>query len=525
MRIIFTILLAAFLLQSCTQNGPGERPNVILIMCDDLNDYPAVYGGHNQAITPNMDKLAASGICFTNAQTNTPVCMPSRNSLFTGVYPHDSGDFGWTSRLKQPVLKHNKTLMHLLRENGYHLMGTGKLLHNNEPELWDEWGMKEGYNYGPFVGSGDTMSVHPGVPAPYRDIGPIDGSFGPLSAGPDFKGEDARFSWIYGRDMKPLRYENDDDRDLVQDELHAQWAVEMLKKHEEEGAGKPFFMGIGFIKPHTPLHAPQKFFDMYPIDQLELSEWLDGDKDDTYYLDNMSPNRKGPRYFRVITESYDGDSEWAVKHFLQAYLACVSHVDEQIGVVLDALEESPFRENTIVIFTSDHGWQMGEKEYMFKNSLWEESARIPMLIRAPGSGEGVSVDQPVALIDLFPTIADYCGLEGDNKLSEEGGAIGGHSLRPLIENPRRGVWDGPEGALTVIGAVSTRVPAEKQNYSYRTKDWRYLHYSDGSEELYDHVKDPFEWHNLAGKPEYADIQKELKMQMFGLINGAGEPSH
>ncbi len=491
------------------------KPNVIFIMCDDLNDYEGIFGGHPQAITPNIDKLAESGVQFLNAQSNCPVCMPSRNSLFTGVYPHDSKDFGWTPRKEQPVLKNNKTIMHLLKENGYYVAGTGKLLHKNEPEIWDEWGMKVKYNYGPFYFDGEDLSAHPGVPAPYNEIGPIDGSYGSMD---DITstGVWGQPGFVYGWDKKPLEYIDNDERDLVQDELHAEWAVQKLQEFEQNNLQKPFFLGIGFVKPHTPLIVPGKYFDMYPIEDLKIDDWLPGDKEDTYYLHNFSSELKGPRYYKTILESYNGDRKIAIKSFLQAYLACVSFVDEQIGKVIDGLENSKFANNTIVILTSDHGWQMGEKDYLFKNSGWEESARIPLVIKSPQGAIG-KVEQPVSLIDIFPTLVDFCNLEGIYRLNIDGGVMGGYSLRPLIENPETETWDGPEGALTVIGNAGKNIPGDQQNYSYRTKNWRYIIYSDGSEELYNHETDPYEWYNLASNDEYNDIKYDLNRQVFEII--------
>jgi arylsulfatase A-like enzyme len=493
-------------------------PNVIFIICDDLNDYQGVFGGHPQAITPNMDKLADSGVQFVNAQSNSPVCMPSRNSLFTGVYPHESKDFGWTSRKEQPVLQHNRTIMDMFKINGYYLAGTGKLLHNNEPEDWDTWGMNEKHNYGPFYSNGDDLVAQPNIPEPYASIGPIDGSFGSLASIAPNEGKTwGAPGWVYGWDKKPVRYINDDDRDLLQDELHANWAIQKLKEFEQQDLGKPFFMGIGFVRPHTPMHAPQKYFDMYPLGSLELSEWLPDDSADTYYKDNFSPTIKGLRYYRTIIESYGGDRELAMKMFLQAYLACVTFVDEQIGKVLDALDKSPFRENTIVILTSDHGWQMGEKNYLFKNSAWEESARVPLVIRTPESEAGEKVDHPVSLIDIFPTLVDFCELEGNHKLTDKAGDLGGYSLRPFLENHSKSTWEGPEAALTIIGNAGIQLPLEKQNYSVRTKDWRYIKYSDGSEEMYDHTNDPFEWNNLANDNIYKDEKQHLNQILMDIL--------
>lgn len=485
-----------------------EKPNVIFIMCDDLNDYQGVFGGHPQAHTPHIDALAASGVQFLNAQSNAPVCQPSRNSLFTGVYPHDSKDFGWTKRPKQPILKHNKPLMALFKENGYYTLGTGKLLHGNEKGLWNEWGMNEKHNYGPFPFDGEKLVAHPKVPQPYQSIGPVDGSFGRLSTCD---------TWAYGWDKKPFRYVSEDDRDLMQDELHAQWAEIKLKELEAKNSDQPFFMGIGFVNPHTPLHAPDRFFDMFPIEQLKLDDWFVGDSEDTFLKDHIKSNKKGYRYYRMLLESYGGDRELAIKHFLQAYLACVAFVDEQVGKLVNALDKSEFKDNTIVILTSDHGWQMGEKEYLFKNSPWEECARIPMVIRAPGANAGAKVKQPVSLVDIYPTLVDYCDLKGDNKMNEQGGDLGGFSMVPLFDRSAKTKWEGPNGALTIVGNFGKDKLVEKQIFSYRTKDYRLIRYGNGDLELYNHKKDSYEWENLANAKKYQKLIASLLKEMSDIV--------
>jgi arylsulfatase A-like enzyme len=512
-KYFFVVLILSF---TIGQAQKQSKPNVLFIMCDDLNDYQGAFGGHKQVHTPNIDKLAAAGITFLNAQSNAPVCQPSRNSIFTGVYPHDSKDYGWTPMLKQPVLKNNKTIIQLFKENGYYTLGSGKLTHGKPTKDWLEWGMNHKHNYGPLYNNGKKNVSHPTVPAPYNSIGPIDGSFGRLSDGGPSSGKRGEKGWVMGWDMKPMRYVNDQDRDLLQDEKHAAWAEDKFNELESKNNEQPFFMGIGFVRPHTPLHAPDKYFDRYPIDKINLDEWLPKDEKDTHWLENFDPKKKGPKYYHMLVESYNGDREIAMKHFLQAYLACVTFVDEQIGKVVDALNNSKFKNNTVIVFTSDHGWQMGEKNYLFKNSPWEESARVPLIIKTPGSKNGVKVTQPVSLVDIFPTLIDYCSITGDNKKNSNGGQLGGNSLRPLIEeNDHK--WEGPNGALTIVGNFGSKIPAEKQNFSYRTKDWRYILYSNGKEELYNHKKDTREWKNLATSKKHRKTKAKLKKEMMAII--------
>ncbi|NQU54560.1 MAG: sulfatase [Bacteroidetes bacterium] len=538
-RIILNIFfITAILLASCTSNRIKEKdeksssnPNVVLIVIDDLNDYQGCFGGHPQALTPNIDKLANSGVRFVNAQTNIGLCNPSRNSLFTGVSPHHSRNFGLDKKTTQELFRNNKTIMERFSENGYYVMGSGKLLHSNQLKLWDEWGVNVN-NYGPFAYDGANQVGHPSVPQPFRSIGDVDGSFAPMSDVPVFfeneiKGENP--GWAYSaRDNKIFHYTDENNRDLLPDELHAQWAAKRLKEMGEAGKEQPFFMGIGFVRPHTPLYAPKRFFDMFPIDELQLPVIMGNDVDDTHYKDNYPVERtkddkwyantsKGQMYSKMLTESYNGDEEEGLKHFLQAYLACVAFADEQVGIVLDALNNSKFKENTIVVLTSDHGWQMGQKQYLFKNSPWENSTHIPLVIKAPGVKENSKVEQPVSLVDIYPTLIDFCALEGDNKKNDSGFSVGGFSLKPFLENPNSNEWEGPDGALTAIATDIVDYEFTAQTFAYRTQDYRYILYPNGQEELYDLKNDPNEWTNLASDVKLNEKKKELKDKVLALI--------
>lgn len=525
-RLVFTLLVfSQVTIAAETEqkvNKADTRPNVVLILVDDLNDYQGVFGGHPQAKTPNIDKLAQSGLRFSNAHSNVPVCQPSRNSLFTGVYPHDSGDFNWTKHFKQKVLKHNKTLIELFNENDYYTLGTGKLLHSAQVNKWNEWGMPHSHDYGPFYFDGKNNGVVPTVPAPFRNIGPVDGAYGRLSEGGMSTRDKDTTGWVYGWNKKRMRYIDDNDRDLLPDELHAKWAAKKLNELAGDNPKQPFFMGVGFVRPHTPLYAPDRFFDMFPVEEIELSPWMKADDSDTYFKDNFPKDMKGLRYYRTLLASYDNDHETALKHFLQAYLACIAFMDEQVGKVIAALDSNPaLSNNTLVIFTADHGWQMGEKNYLFKNSPWEESTRIPLIMRIPSNPNNAgAVQHPVSLIDVYPTLVDYAQLQGDNKKNIQGGKLGGFSLRAFLENPKTQQWSGPNGALTVVGnyAQVTKIESVvKQNYSYRTNNWRYIRYSNGQQELYDHRNDPYERNNLANKANKQQIKAKLLSEIENII--------
>jgi len=236
-----------------------------------------------------------------------------------------------------------------------------------------------------------------------------------------------------------------------------------------------------------------------------------GDAEDTHYKDVFDAETKGLKYFRLLKASYP-NMEAGIKAFTRAYLASVSAVDECIGRVVEAVDSSGLKDNTIIVLTSDHGWNMGQKDYLFKNSLWEESARVPLIIRAPGIAKpGGVAEHPVALIDLYPTLADLCGLKGDTRKGEGGARLDGHSLRCFLEDPAREAWNGPEAALTVIyaGGASGNDPY-KQHWSVRTRRWRYIRYNNGAEELYDHDRDPHEWENLAAQLGHDEIKHSLR---------------
>lgn len=535
-KLFGTLLLGALLFTGCAKKKQTEqvtgKPNVLLIVVDDLNDYQGFMGGHPQAKTPNIDRLAASGVRFVNAHTNIGLCNPSRNSLFTGIYPHQSRNFGLDKITTQRIFKNNKTIMELFSENGYYVMGSGKLLHNNQLKLWDEWGVNVN-NYGPFAYDGEKQVGHPSVPQPFRSIGDVDGSFAPLSDVPVFpenkiKGENP--GWTYsGNDDLPFKYVDENNRDLLPDELHAQWAAKRIKEMDKTEMGQPFFMGVGFVRPHTPLYAPKRFFDMFPLEKLKLPEMLDGDVNDTHYKDNYPVERnkddrwftntsKGQMYSKLLTETYGGNEQEGLNHFLQAYLACVAFTDEQVGKVLDALNNSKFRDNTIVILTSDHGWQMGQKQYLFKNSPWGNSTHIPLVIKAPGNKNNSKVIHPVSLIDIYPTITDLCNLEGDNRKNEAGKLTGGVSLKSFLEKPGTQNWSGPEGALTAIATDSVSYKLDKQTFSLVTSEYRYILYPNGQEELYDLNNDPREWRNLAADEAYAGVKTKLKETVLKMIN-------
>ncbi|UCF36053.1 MAG: sulfatase, partial [Acidobacteriota bacterium] len=435
-----------------------ERPNVLVIVADDLNDCIEGMDGHPQALTPQMSSLAESGVSFRRAYTNAPMCGPSRSSLFTGVYPHNSNNYFQAPWFDNEVLKNTRTMMEQFKASGYQVMGTGKILHHNQADIWTSF--ENPADYGPSPFDGEEQLPHPDVPAPFSNLGWVDGSLGPFinlegRTSPNGKA----LSWTTGNDRRgytPMRYIDDEDRDPTPDERNAAWAAEKIRALSREPLEQPFFLAVGFLRPHTPLVAPQKYFDRFPLDQLKLAVIRSGDADDTYLQvayrgGDAHSLRLGRQMYEGIAEAYGGVEE-GLKRWTQAYLACVAAVDDNIGQVLEALDESPLRSNTIVVLTSDHGFHMGEKDYLYKNSLWEESTRVPLLMRVPGlTPPGTQVEHPVSLIDIYPTLVDLCGLSSQSAKNEKGHPLDGHSMRPLLEDPATQTWKRP-AALTVVFA-------------------------------------------------------------------------
>ena len=283
LKVLFSFSLVINLM-SCVNN---PQPNIVLIIVDDLNDYPEIFNGHPQAKTPNIKKLANSGTSFLNAYTNDPMCGPSRASMITGVYPHNSSNFWQDSWLKNKVLSNTKTIMEKFKENGYNVVGSGKILHHHSSNLWSEF--KHKADYGPVAYKGNKEKgkkgiAHPDVPKPFSSIGQIDGSFGALKNISNLEMDGEKISWAYGGSAgyKEFQYNNEEDRDLTPDEINAKWAEDKLNEFASSDNEQPFFLAVGFLRPHTPLIAPQKYFDMYPIEDIQLANILENDKDDTF---------------------------------------------------------------------------------------------------------------------------------------------------------------------------------------------------------------------------------------------------
>ncbi|MBI1371405.1 MAG: sulfatase-like hydrolase/transferase [Phycisphaera sp.] len=432
----------------------ADKPNVLFIAIDDLNDWVGPLGGHPQVKTPNMDRLAARGVTFTNAHCQAPLCNPSRTSILTGLRPSTTGVYSLgTWFRKNDKYKDWVTLPQHFMANGYAALTTGKVYHDAFPPKADRADGKEFTEFG------------------------YHGSFGPRPKKP-YVPETGHPMVDWG-----VFPERDDEQE---DYKVADWAIAHIKDRPKD---KPLFLSVGFRHPHVPLYASQKWFDMYPLETLQLPPMLEHDRDDTprfsWYLHWHLPE---PR-LKWLQE------RGQLEPMIRGYLASVSFVDSQVGRVLDALDAAGLTDNTVIVMWSDHGYHLGEKEISGKNTLWRESTRVPLIFAGPGVAQkGVKCDQPAELLDVFPTLIDLCGLTAHADLD-------GHSLMPQLKDAT---------AARPWPAICTQGPG---NHVIVTDRWRYIRYADGSQELYDRTADPREWRNIADDPKYASTITELAAQL------------
>jgi arylsulfatase A-like enzyme len=506
LKILGIHLFCAFALNG--EKVSPAKPNVLFIICDDLNDWILHPNDHPKVKTPNMDKLCKKGVSFTNAHVVTPVCGPSRKILMSGLYPHTFNSYQFKDWEKESVLQNCVPLSQHFCNNGYNSYGTGKLFHEGKAgDFWTDYGI--GVDHGPWIldKRGKPEWVHPKLYGTWKDtIRYRDFSYGPLSDIPVWNHNNSprnagKDGWHY-KNGKPFRYISQDDRDLMPDEHSAAYAVKILQQKHD----KPFFLGVGFVRPHTPLFAPKKYFDLYPLESIALPPYLKDDLDDC--ADALK--KRWLWSFEKFAKIKKGGA-W--KEWVQAYMACVTFVDDQLGAVLDALEQSPYAKNTIIVFTSDHGYHLGEKGAMQKWHLWEESTRVPFIVYQPkAKGNGTACDHPVTSVDLYPTLADLCSLPMDPNTGHSSLPLDGHSLRPFLQNPHTTEWSGPSVAFMALGKSSKDAKgwALEPHRSVRSKHFRYTLCQNGEEELYDHRTDPHEWTNLADHPEYRKDKAELK---------------
>ena len=446
-----TLLAAAA--PAAAQPAPPRRPNVLLIMADDLNNDLGTYG-HPLVKTPNLDRLAARGVRFDRAYTQFPLCSPSRVSMLTGLRPDTTRVYDLQTDFRS-ILPDVVTLPQLFRRNGYVAARVGKIYHYgnpgqigtdglDDPASWDHVVNPKGIdkdeepqvtNFTPKRGLGSALAFH-------------------ASAAPDEQHTDGKV---------------------------AADTIALLEKYKD----RPFFLAAGFYRPHCPYIAPQKYFDLYPLDRIPLP------RTSTAPLDGPPPAFWTPPDW-VLTDQQQRET-------IRAYYAAISFLDANVGRLLDALERLGLADDTLVVFASDHGYHLGERKQWMKQSLFERSARTPLIAAGPGIVKGRPSVRTVELLDLYPTLADLTGLAPPRGLE-------GRSLAPLLKDPSAS-WDRPAYTQVLRGGARGFM-----GYSVRTERWRYTEWDDGTRgaELYDETADPEELTNLARDPGHREVAADMQ---------------
>jgi len=460
------ILVYVFLLLS--QFTIAQEPmNILMIAVDDLNDWVGFMDGHPQTKTPNMDRLAAQSMVFENAQCAAPSCGPSRSALMSGIAPHNSGIHKNNQDLRSsPVLKNAVMIPRYFSNHGYTSMVRGKIFHHADMDA-QTWDIMSNQNKDKLEIPKEQLTDM----SPYKNIKADNALFSDEVKNTKGKKHGKRNGNLYWQSvMTP--------KELTKDYQNATWAAKWLQDTANQKTPVPFFLACGIFRPHLPWVVPAEHFSRFDLNETKLPLIKDDDLSDV-----KQHFGKSKEYKYAVEHNLRKEAAWA-------YLSAISYADDCVGVILDALEKSPYRDNTIVVLWGDHGWHLGEKQRYKKFTLWEEATHMPFIIKVPGMPIGRS-KRPVNLLDLYPTLVELAGLP-----KKEG--LNGRSIVPILKNPDI-QWDYPSLTSRGLG-----------NYSLRTERWRYISFEDGSEELYDHDVDPQEWKNLAEKPKYREIIKQLR---------------
>jgi arylsulfatase A-like enzyme len=446
----------------------ASRPNVLFIMADDMNNSAGCYN-HPLVKTPNLDRLAERGVRFERAYCQYPLCGPSRNSMLTGLYPFSTGILK-NGLIFRQTIPHHVSLPQAFRLEGYFAVRIGKLYHYNVPRSIGTNGHDDPASWEVELNPAgcDRLVEEPDI------FSLVPGHFG------------GTLSW-YASPRDDLLHT---DGMLASD---AEWVLERCARTKD----RPFFLAVGFYRPHTPYVAPKKYFEGYPKERMPLVKGVEEDEKDIPALALASRNKSEEK----LTDDLRQQA-------VQAYFASITFMDAQLGRVLDTLATLGLADNTIVVFTSDHGYHLGEHGLWQKRSLFEESARVPLIIAAPGTGpRGVVSETPVGLIDLYPTLVDLCGVKAPD-------GLGGQSLVPMLKDASA-VGRGWAVTQVMRGSKKKRV----HGFTLRTRRWRYTEWDEGrsGHELYDHERDPRELTNLADDPAQADRVRELSARLRAAV--------
>ena len=443
-----------------------EQPNIIMFIMDDLNDWVTPLG-YYQAKTPNLDRLARSGVTFTNAHAPGVFCAPSRTAILTGMHASTTGCYSnEVFHYDHPDLV---TLQMAFKQAGYNTYGAGKIYHHRSGYLdlrgWDEY----------FTRSQEVKDMAYEMNSYHMTDVPLPDPY-PYSPYYRNTGRDGRSALHL--EWGPIPNEKEDD---MADAIRTNWMSDVLKRNHD----KPFFIALGMYSPHYPNYAPQKYFDMYKRDDLDMPPYKEDD------LEDLSPAIR--RFYTNRAKQHQELEKYdALKDALHGYLASISFADAMLGRLMDALEASPYKDNTIVVVWSDQGFHHGEKGHWGKHTLWQRTTQVPFVWAGKGVAQNERVEATVSLIDIYPTLAGLCNLQVSKRLE-------GVSLVSSLQNP------------STSTDRNVFVPhAKRGSYALVNSNWRYIHYNDGTEELYDVKEDPNEWHNLAGKEGYLSIVEQMQ---------------
>jgi arylsulfatase A-like enzyme len=444
-------------------SSQSRQPNVVLLSVDDMNDWVGCLNGYPGVKTPNIDRLARQGVLFSDAHCPSPLCCPSRTAVFTGLRPSTSGIYT-NEQPFRPALPECVTLPEYLRNNGYYAAGAGKVLHHvagfNPREIWDEFQLQQFDD--PWYRRTEWYPWVKKVPPPRGH---------PFNGLSDFPGE---FDW---GTLPGL------DEQAYGDMAAVRWAEQFLQRNHS----KPFFACVGLWHPHIPMFAPQRYFDLYPPRSIRLPLTRSDDLDDLPAVGRQLAAARRPEHERIVKEG-----KW--KEAVRAYLACISFADAMVGRVTQAIAKSRYADNTILVFWSDNGWHLGEKQHWHKSTLWQRSTHVPLIFQVPGAQFPVQPRrQPVTLLDIYATVVQLCGLQYSLFNESE-------TLVPVLRDPK----------AKRDPALITYLP---DNHAVCTERWRYIRYRDGGEELYDRVNDPHEFRNLASDRKHTALKAQLRTFM------------
>ncbi len=440
----------------------GGKPNVLMIAIDDLNDWVGFLEGHPQTLTPNLDRLAKQGMVFENAHCTVPSCNPSRSAIMSGIAPWVSGLYSNSQVMREnEVLKDAVMMPEYFGEHGYYTLSRGKIFHHHdlEKESWHYWSNQRK----------DKIEV---PKEELTDMSPY--------AGVEIVGE-----LLPKRKTQVKWSSTQEPKELTRDYQNSIWAAQWLLGERKEEKEKPFFMACGIFLPHLPFTVPAEYFERIKLEDVTLPPIKEDYKD-------------GEVLAKPTLEYKDAREKGLREEVVWAYLASIAYADDCVGHILDALEKSPHRDNTIVVLWSDHGWHVGEKMRYKKTTPWERATRSPFIIKAPGMKPG-RTNRPVGLLDMFPTLVDLTGIPSKKELS-------GRSLKKLLIKPDT-KW--PHPAITQVGG---------RTFSLRSEQYRYIVNGRNEPQLFDLVADPSEWENLARDEAYAEVMATFESQVPVKLN-------